>query len=69
MSDVTSRILHAVKGDHAAIQALAGAIARNDGKAVHEILAARGVALEASELGDVMSQAASAASSGTCTCT
>jgi hypothetical protein len=61
-TDVTARILRAVKGNPASVQALAGAIAQNDGEAVRGLLAERGVALDPTEIGEVMSRGASGAS-------
>ena len=58
MSDISIRIFESVKGDPAAIQSLAAAIAQNDTPRVGEILAAKGVVLEPSELASGMSAAA-----------
>lgn len=43
MTDLSMRILQAVKGDSAAIQSLAAAIASHDADGVRAVLSARGV--------------------------
>ncbi|MFO0606690.1 MAG: hypothetical protein U0324_26190 [Polyangiales bacterium] len=58
MNETTQRILTAIQGDHDAICALAGAIARSDAGAVRAQLAARGVALDAAEAEAVVRGAA-----------
>ena len=63
MSDVSMRIFHSVKGDPAAIQSLAGAIAGRDAARVQEILSARGLDLGHDEIDGLMS-AAQAGSGG-----
>jgi hypothetical protein len=67
-ASITTRILEAVQGDSAAIQALAGAIARGDGAEVRAVLGARGVTLSDQEAGDVV-QLAAGGGTMTCTCT
>lgn len=58
MSELTTQILDAVQGDTATIQALASAVARQDGEAVRGLLGARGLHLSADEVGSLLSQAA-----------
>ncbi len=60
MTDLSMRILQAVKGDSAAIQSLAAAIASHDADGVRAVLSARGVTVGDDELGDLMSRVAGA---------
>lgn len=57
MSELTTQILDAVQGDPATIQALASAVARQDGDAVRGLLGARGVYLSAEEVSTLLSRA------------
>jgi tetratricopeptide (TPR) repeat protein len=65
---ITTRILDAVQGDAATIRSLAAAIATGDNDGVRSLLAARGVAITADELDQVVFSA-SGASACTSTCT
>jgi hypothetical protein len=68
MTNTAQQILAAVQGDTDAIRALAAAIARNDLRAIHGVLAARGVSLTDDELASVVAGAAGG-DAMTCTCT
>ena len=69
MNQIAHRILAAVQGDHHAISALANAVARDDHDAVHSLLAARGVVLDAEEVRAVLRGATSGGAACTFTCT